>query len=66
MNQDIKPLHKQISYSISKSPYTVNLFAQQMNMKLKLLEAFIDGTAIPEKKVICKMNRFLNPKIVLF
>ena len=36
MNQDIKPLHKQISYSIGKSPYTVNLFAQQMNIKLKI------------------------------
>ena len=54
MNQDIKPLHKQISYSIGKSPYTVNLFAQQMNMKLKLLEAFIDGTAIPEKKLFAR------------
>ena len=65
MNQDLKPLHKQISYSIGKSPYTVNLFAQQMNIKLKLLEAYIDGSVIPEKKVICKMNRFLDPKIKL-
>ena len=36
-----------------------------MSMKLKIIESFIDGTRIPEKKNIAKMNKFLKTKIKL-
>ena len=58
-----KPLHEHISLAISKSQYTVNKFAQQMNIKLRLLERYMDGTEIPKKSVICKMNKYLLFKI---
>ena len=54
-------LHDEIRMAISRSQYTVNAFAQQMNMKLSILESYIDGRAIPEKKTIKRMNKFLHP-----
>tara|TARA_B110000305_G_C19221279_1_gene530679 strand:+ start:286 stop:477 length:192 start_codon:yes stop_codon:yes gene_type:complete len=56
-------LHEEISFAISKSQYTVHAFAQQLNIKLKTLLSYMDGTVIPEKKIITKMNKFLNTKI---
>lgn len=61
--EDIKPLNVQIHNSISKSNYTIHTFAQQMNIKLKVLESYIEGREIPEKKVITRMNKFLSVKI---
>mgnify|MGYP001575808712 FL=1 len=63
MDQEEKPLNEQIRFAISKSPYTLHEFAQLMSMKLKLLESYIDGTNIPEKKTISKMNKFLKTKM---
>ena len=63
MENSSKPLHEQISYSIHLSQYTVHSFAQQLNIKLKTLEAYMNGTEIPEKKIISKMNKFLTKKI---
>jgi len=34
-----------------------------MNIKLRLLERYMDGTEIPKKSVICKMNKYLLFKI---
>lgn len=62
MNQT-KPLHEQISYSINCSSYTIHTFAQQMNLKLKTLEAYMDGSQVPEKKIISRMNKYLKNKI---
>ena len=63
MSENDLLLHEQISRAINLSPYTLHTFAQQMNMKLKLLEAYMDGSDVPPKKVICKMNKFLGNKI---
>ena len=63
MEHEEKPLNEQIRYAISKSPYTLHEFAQLMSMKLKLLESYIDGNEVPEKKTITKMNKFLNTKM---
>ncbi len=63
MDHEEKPLNEQIRYAISKSPYTLHEFAQLMSMKLKLLESYIDGNEVPEKKTITKMNKFLNTKM---
>ena len=63
MDQDEKPLNEQIRDNISRSPYTLHEFAQLMSMKLKILESYIDGTNIPEKKTISKMNKFLKTKM---
>lgn len=63
MENSSKPLNEQISFSIHLSQYTVHSFAQQLNMKLKTLEAYMNGTEIPEKKIISKMNKFLTKKI---
>lgn len=63
MLDGIELLHEQIAHSINLSPYTVHSFAQQMNMKLKLLESYIDGSCVPPKKTVCKMNKFLTRKI---
>ena len=65
MDQDEKPLNEQIRDNISRSPYTLHEFAQLMSMKLKILESYIDGTNIPEKKTISKMNKFLKTKMKL-
>ena len=54
-------LHDEIRMAISRSQYTVHAFAQQMNMKLSILESYIDGRVIPEKKIIKRMNKFLHP-----
>lgn len=63
-NQD-KPLNEQIRWAINNSPYTLHEFAQLMSMKLKTLEYFIDGSLVPEKKNIAKMNKFLKTKMKL-
>tara|TARA_B100001175_G_C19264040_1_gene520853 strand:- start:452 stop:658 length:207 start_codon:yes stop_codon:yes gene_type:complete len=63
-NQD-KPLNEQIRDAINRSPYTLHEFSQLMSMKLKIIESFIDGTRIPEKKNIAKMNKFLKTKMKL-
>ena len=60
---DPKPIHEQISYALSCSSYTIHAFAQQMNVKLKTLEAYMDGSEIPEKKTITRMNKYLKNKI---
>ena len=65
MDQSQKPLNEQIRDNISRSPYTLHEFAQLMSMKLKILESYIDGTDIPEKKTISKMNKFLKTKMKL-
>jgi uncharacterized OsmC-like protein len=62
--EKIKPLHEQIAFAVSCSSYTVHTFAQQMNMKLRTLEAIMNGSETPEKKIISKMNKFLNKKII--
>ena len=56
-------LNNIISMSISKSSYTIHSFAQQLNIKLKVLESYIDGSEKPDKKTITKMNKYLNNKI---
>ena len=61
--EEIKPLHEQISFAISCSSYTVHSFAQQMNMKLRTLEEIMNGTEVPQKKIISRMNKYLNNKI---
>jgi ribosome-binding protein aMBF1 (putative translation factor) len=61
MVEEPRKLHDEIGMAISKSQYTLHTFAQQMNMKLKLLQSYIDGSVIPEKKTIKKMNKFLTP-----
>tara|TARA_A100001015_G_C14921262_1_gene684420 strand:+ start:404 stop:607 length:204 start_codon:yes stop_codon:yes gene_type:complete len=65
MNEEKRPLNEQIQQGISKSEYTVHDFAQQMNIKLKVLESYIDGSVIPEKKTLSKMNKFLKTKMKL-
>jgi ribosome-binding protein aMBF1 (putative translation factor) len=62
--EKIKPLHEQIAFAVNCSSYTVHTFAQQMNMKLRTLEAIMNGSETPEKKIISKMNKFLNKKII--
>lgn len=61
MVEEPRKLHDEIGMAINKSQYTLHTFAQQMNMKLSLLQSYIDGSVIPEKKTIKKMNRFLSP-----
>lgn len=64
-NDENKPLNEQIRDAINRSPYTLHEFSQLMGMKLKILESFIDGSQIPEKKNIAKMNKFLKTKMKL-
>ena len=54
MVEEPRKLHDEIRMAISKSQYTLHKFAQQMNMKLKILESYIDGSVIPEKKLLRK------------
>ncbi len=61
MDDSSGPLHDKIRAAVSRSSYTVHAFAQQMNIKLTTLESYMDGRAVPEKKTIKRMNRFLNP-----
>ena len=65
MDQEEKPINEQIRCAINRSPYTLHEFAQLMSMKLKLLESYIDGSAIPEKKTLSKMNKFLKTRLKL-
>jgi hypothetical protein len=58
---EIRQIHEEIRWAITQSPYTLNDFAQQMNMKLKTLQSYIDGRVITENITIKKKNRFLNP-----
>ena len=64
-NTEKKPLHEQILLALNKSSYTLHSLAQQMNIKLKVLESYIDGSCVPEKKYISKLNKFLNCKLNL-
>ena len=63
MSNNEKSIGEEIYSAISRSPYTLHSFAQQMNIKLKILESYINNEEIPEKKTITKMNKFLNTKI---
>ena len=63
MSEIEKPLNEQITFAINKSQYTLHEFAQLMSMKLKVLESYMNGDEIPEKKTISKMNKFLGTKI---
>ena len=54
MIEEKKPLNEQIRDAINNSPYTLHEFTQLMGIKLKILESFIDGSLIPEKKNISK------------
>jgi len=65
MEPNTLPLHEQIRIAINNSPYTLHEFTQLMSMKLKILESYIDGSAIPEKKTLSKMNKFLKTKLKL-
>lgn len=65
MNEQEKPLNEQIRDAINKSQYTLHEFCQLMGLRLKVLESYIDGTNIPEKKTISKINRYLKTKIKL-
>ena len=65
INTQKKPLHEQILFALNKSSYTLHSLAQQMNIKLKVLESYIDGSCVPEKKYISKLNKFLNCKLSL-
>jgi ribosome-binding protein aMBF1 (putative translation factor) len=55
--------HEELSFAISKSQYTVHEFAQQLNIKLRTLESYMEGRLHPEKKIITRMNKYLNHKI---
>ena len=50
MDEQEKPLNEQIRDAINRSQYTLHEFCQLMGLKLKVLESYIDGTNIPEKK----------------
>tara|TARA_B100000886_G_scaffold310601_1_gene245455 strand:+ start:689 stop:931 length:243 start_codon:yes stop_codon:yes gene_type:complete len=63
MSETDKPLNEQIRSAINRSQYTLHEFAQLMSMKLKVLESYMNGGEIPEKKTISKMNKFLGTKI---
>ena len=65
MIEEKKPLNEQIRDAINNSPYTLHEFTQLMGIKLKILESFIDGSLIPQKKNISKMNKFLKTKMKL-
>lgn len=65
MNEQEKPLNEQIRDAINKSQYTLHEFCQLMGLRLKVLESYINGTNIPEKKTISKINRYLKTKIKL-
>ena len=65
INTEKKPLHEQILFALNKSSYTLHSLAQQMNIKLKVLESYIDGSCVPEKKYISKLNKFLNCRLSL-
>lgn len=65
MNVHEKPLNEQIRDAINRSQYTLHEFCQLMGIKLKVLESYIDGTNVPEKKTISKINKFLKTKIKL-
>ena len=66
VNENNYTLHNEIRSAINKSQYTIHTFAQQMNVKLRTLESYLDGTIIPEKKVIKRMNKFLNNKLNVY
>lgn len=55
--------HEELTFAISKSQYTMHAFAQQLNIKLKTLQSYMDGRLHPEKKIITRMNKYLNHKI---
>ena len=54
MNVHEKPLNEQIRDAINRSQYTLHEFCQLMGLRLKVLESYIDGTNIPEKKLFLK------------
>jgi len=54
---------KQLAFARQKSHFTIHAFAQLMGIKLRLLEDFENDLAIPEKKHVAKMNRFLTTSI---
>ena len=55
--------NRQLILARQKAQYTPNKLAQALHIKLKDLESFENGTKVPEKNVLYKMNKLLNSKL---
>lgn len=57
------PFNKMLILARQKAQYTPNKLSQQLHIKLKDLESYENGTKLPEKNILYKINKFLNSKL---
>ena len=59
------PFNKMLILARQKSQYTANKLAQALHIKIKDFESFENGTKLPDKNILYKINKFLNSKLTL-
>ena len=59
------PFNKMLILARQKAQYTANKLAQALHIKIKDFESFENGTKLPDKNVLYKINKFLNSKLTI-
>ena len=62
---EIIPFNKMLILSRQKAQYTANKLSQALHIKIKDYESFENGSKLPDKNVLYKINKFLNSKLTL-
>ena len=57
--------NKMLILARQKAQYTANKLAQALHIKIKDYESFENGSKLPDKNVLYKINKFLNSKLTL-
>lgn len=59
------PFNKMLILARQKAQYTANKLAQALHIKIKDYELFENGTKLPDKNILYKINKFLNSKLTI-
>ena len=60
---EVIPFNRELISARQKAQYTPNKLAQALNIKLKDLESFENGTKLPENNILYKINKLLSCKL---
>jgi ribosome-binding protein aMBF1 (putative translation factor) len=57
------PFNKMLILARQKAQYTSNKLTQALHIKIKDYESFENGTKLPDKNVLYKINKLLNSNL---
>jgi len=59
------PFNKMLILARQKAQYTANKLTQALHIKIKDYESFENGTKLPDKNVLYKINKLLNSNLTI-